>query len=182
ARTAAIGARRPTVSASSPVPGRGASGGAAGPPTDATGGGRVVTRYPDGTEAAGEVVELQPPDRIVFTYGYARGMPIPPGGSRVTIRLDPHAEGTRLHLTHEFAEAAVRDEHVQGWRYQLSLFGAVVANEVNAGAEGIVDEWFRVWALVDAREREQVLATIAHASVQFRDRFSVIEGMAELVP
>jgi uncharacterized protein YndB with AHSA1/START domain len=69
----------------------------------------------------GEVLEVEPPELIVFTYGYASGRMIPLGGSRVSIRLEAEPRGTRLHFLHEFAEAAVRDQHVQGWRYQLSL-------------------------------------------------------------
>jgi hypothetical protein len=41
---------------------------------------------------------------------------IAPGASLVTLRLEPDAAGTRLHLVHEFADAPTRDQHVQGWR------------------------------------------------------------------
>src|SRR5262249_7357136 len=75
---------------------------------DAHPGGRLLIRYPDGTEVVGEVLELAEPERIVFTYGYASGQMIPPGGSLVTIRLAPDQRGTRLELRHDFAEAGVR--------------------------------------------------------------------------
>ena len=42
-------------------------------------------------------------------------------------RLDSHPAGTLVQLTHEFADAAVRDHHVQGWRFQLSLFANAMA-------------------------------------------------------
>ena len=90
-------------------------------------------RYPEGTEASGEVLEIHEPERIVFSYGYTSGKPIPAGGSRVTIELRKHVAGTELHLWHEFAEAAVRDQHVQGWRYQVAVFANVVADEIHAG-------------------------------------------------
>ena len=89
--------------------------------------------------------------------GYASGTPMAPGASRVSITLAPHAEGTRLELVHEFADVAVRDEHVQGWRYQLSLFGNVVANEVNAGVAKAIDRWFELWSETDASARERTL-------------------------
>ena len=154
----------------------------AGSAIDARRGGRVLIRYPDGTEAVGEVEEVAPPDRLVFTYGYVSGQLIPPGGSRVTIQLAPHEEGTRLHLRHEFADAATRDHHVQGWRYQLSLFANRVANEVNAGAAAAVDRWFSAWATADDRQRDAALAALVAPDVQFRDRFSAIDGVAELSP
>ena len=128
----------------------------------------------------GEVLEIFSPERVVFTYGYASGKPIPPGSSRVTIHLEADAKGTRLHLAHEFAEAAVRDQHIQGWRFQLSLFGNVVANEVNAGAAGIVDAWFAAWFEADEGKRAEVLARIATPAIRFRDRFSLLDGLEDL--
>jgi uncharacterized protein YndB with AHSA1/START domain len=154
----------------------------AGSTIDAKPGGAVRIRYPDATEASGDVLEIAAPERLVFTYGYASGSPIPPGGSRVTIQLEPHEEGTLLRLTHEFADPAVRDQHVQGWRYQLSVFSNIVANEVTAGAADAIDRWFDAWAIPDDREREQTLAGIAAANVRLRDRFSAVDGIAELVP
>jgi uncharacterized protein YndB with AHSA1/START domain len=152
----------------------------AGSTIDARPGGEMRIRYPDGTEAAGEVLEVSSPQRIVFTYGYVKGTPIPPGASRVTIRLDPHADGTALTLTHEFADEQVRDQHVQGWRYQLSLFANLVANEVNAHATDVVDAWFLAWTTKDAAERETALSKIAEPSVAVRDRFTAVDGIADL--
>jgi uncharacterized protein YndB with AHSA1/START domain len=149
---------------------------------DARPGGPIYIRLPDGTEVSGEVVEVAPPDRIVFTYGFNNGKPIPPGGSRVTIRLAPTVEGTRLTLVHEFAEAIARDEHVQGWRFQLSLFANIVADEVSASAAPAVDAWFGAWAITDAAEREAALEAIAAPTLLFRDRFSSTSGIEDLVP
>lgn len=154
----------------------------AGSTIDARPGGALHIRYPEGTEASGEVLEVQPPERIVFTYGYNSGKPIPSGSSRVTIRLEPDLKGTRLLFAHEFSEAAVRDEHVQGWRYQLSVFANVVANEVHSGAAAAVDAWFDAWAESDATAREQALARIATPDVRFRDRYSNLDGLADLLP
>jgi len=149
---------------------------------DAKPGGAVRICYPGGTEAVGEVLEIEHPRRLVFSYGYTSGESIPAGGSRVTIRLEPHADGTRLHLTHEFADPRVRDAHVQGWRYQLSLFGNVVSNEAHANAAAIVDAWFDVWSIVDESGRAESLSRIAATEVQYRDRFSTIDGAADLLP
>jgi uncharacterized protein YndB with AHSA1/START domain len=144
-------------------------------------GGRVVIRYPDGTEATGEVVELVPPERFVFTYGYASGRPVPPGGSLVTIQLDRHGACTRLRLSHAFAEAAVRDEHVQGWRYQLSLFANVVANDLHADSAALVDRWFAAWSEPDDRARLSLLDGVLTDDIVMRDQFSAIDGCADLL-
>jgi uncharacterized protein YndB with AHSA1/START domain len=152
----------------------------AGSTIDARPGGRVVIRYPNAVEAWGEVIDVTPPERITFTYGYASGTPIPAGGSRVTIYLDAEGTRTRLELTHQFAGAAVRDEHIQGWRYQLSLFANAVANEVYAQADRSVDAWFEAWSEPDAATREGALSRIANHDVGFRDQFSAIEGLDDL--
>ena len=153
----------------------------AGSTIDAVPGGKVYIRHPNGVEAVGEVLEVQGPERIVFTYGYASGNPIPPGSSRVTIRLEPDESGTRLHLRHEFAEPGPRDLHVQGWRFQLSLFANAVANEVYAGAEATVDQWFEAWTIAGDKARAELLARIASPEVSFRDRYSLLEGLDDLV-
>ena len=55
--------------------------------------GASIIRHANGIESSGEVVEVLPPKRIVFTYGFNSGKPMPPGGSRVTISLEPHGAG-----------------------------------------------------------------------------------------
>ena len=143
-------------------------------------GGAVVIRYPGAVEVRGEIIDIAPPERLTFTYGYASGAPISPGASLVTIRLEAVNAGTRLHLTHAFTDAAVRDEHIQGWRYQLALFSNVVSNEVCAGAAGSVDAWLGAWSDADRERRAATLARIAVPDVSFRDRFSNVEGFDDL--
>ncbi len=152
----------------------------AGSTIDARPGGEVYIRHANGVESSGEVLEVRPPERIAFTYGFVGGKPIPPGSSRVTIRLEPDDAGTRLHLLHEFAEAVTRDEHVQGWRFQLSLFSNVVANEVFADAATAVDAWFGAWTIADEKAREETLAKIVTPEISFRDRFSLLDGLDDL--
>jgi uncharacterized protein YndB with AHSA1/START domain len=153
----------------------------AGSSIDPQPGGRVVIRYPGGTEATGNVVEIISPERLVFTYGYAKGTPIGPGASLVTIELEPHRGGTRLRLSHAFAEPGVRDEHIQGWRYQLSLFANAVTDDLHAGADRLVDRWFAAWSEPDDAVRETTLRSIAAADVEMRDRFSAIDGIDDLL-
>jgi uncharacterized protein YndB with AHSA1/START domain len=179
-RTVVIRAKPETVSRFFTDSTRWASWWGAGSTIDARPGGKVYIRHANGVESAGEVLEVDDGERIVFTYGFVSGKPIPPGSSRITIRLEPIEAGTRLHLLHEFAETAPRDEHVQGWRFQLSLFGNVVANEVYADAARTVDDWYGAWNIADALARDEVLARIAAPGVRFRDRFSLLDGLADL--
>lgn len=145
-------------------------------------GGRVFIKHPGNVESAGEVIEIQPPRRLVFSYGFVSGKPIPVGSSRVTIELEPVRAGTRLSLTHELADKAARDEHVQGWRFQLSLFANVVADEVNAGASKAADAWFEAWAEPDAQTRTRLLESIAAREVRFQDRYSNLDSFDDLLP
>jgi uncharacterized protein YndB with AHSA1/START domain len=147
---------------------------------DARPGGRVLICYPNGPKASGEVLEVLAPERIAFTYGYDSGVPIAPGRSRVTIRLEAIATGTRLHLVHEFFESDVRDQHIAGWRFQLSVFSNVVADEVFADVSNVVDAWFQAWEIPDDDERLSALDKIAAADVRFSDRFSALESLAEV--
>jgi uncharacterized protein YndB with AHSA1/START domain len=152
----------------------------AGSSIDPRPGGQLLIRHPNGVEVNGEVLELSTPERVVFTYGYANGQPIPPGGSRVAIQLEPHPLGTLLRLTHEFDDAAARDAHVQGWRFQLSLFTNAVANLVNAGSAALVDQWLAAWSEPKTAPREQTLETITASDIQFSDKYSCIQGLENL--
>ena len=143
-------------------------------------GGRMFIRHPNGVEVSGEVLAVESPRRIVFTYGYESGKPIPPGASRVTMVLEPTTNGTALNLTHEFGDVAARDLHAQGWRFQLSLFANAVANEVHADAPSKVDSWFAAWSVTDDHARREALARIAAPSVRFGDRYSALEGVDEV--
>lgn len=149
---------------------------------DARPGGRVLIRYPGGIEVAGEVLEITAPEHLAFTYGFVSGTPIPPGASVVTVRLERVSGGTHLHLTHAFAEERVRDEHVQGWRYQLAIFSNVVTSEVNREAASLVDAWFSAWSEADAGELSRQLSTLAVPGVRFRDRYGLTDGAADLIP
>src|SRR6185369_2449330 len=101
-RTIVIGAPPSAVFKYSTDSARWAAWWGAGSTIDARPGGRVFIRHPGGNEASGEVLEVTPPSRIVFTYGYATGQPFGPGESRITITLSPAGKGTRLQLSHAF--------------------------------------------------------------------------------
>jgi uncharacterized protein YndB with AHSA1/START domain len=179
-RVLTIGARPETVFSFFTDSSRWASWWGAGSTIDPRFGGAIRIVNPGGVEVVGEILEIQPPERIIFTYGFAKGAPIAPGGSRVTIRLAPHDEGTQLHLTHDFPDQASRDEHVQGWRFQLALFANAVANLAQTDAESVVDRWFGAWNGAEPVARLAVLSTIAAPDVRFCDRYSRTDGIDEL--
>lgn len=179
-RLLTIGARPETVFSFFTDSARWAGWWGAGSTIDARVGGAVRIVLPGGVEVSGEVLQIHPPDAITFTYGYASGTPIGPGMSTVTIRLTPHPEGTHLHLTHEFADAGARDQHVQGWRFQLALFANAVANLVHGDAQVAVDNWFGAWNSADSATRFALLSTTVTPDVRFSDRFSRTDGIPDL--
>lgn len=141
---------------------------------------RMFIRHPGGVEAAGEIVEVVPPERISFTYGYVSGTPFGVGESLTTITLEAEGDSTRLHLRHAFADAAAREHHVQGWRYQLSLFANLVADSTIGDANTLADAWFAAWAQTDDVARLQAIQAIAADDVSFRDRYSLVQGHSDL--
>jgi uncharacterized protein YndB with AHSA1/START domain len=179
-RTLSLAARRETVFSFFTESERWEAWWGAGSRIDPRPGGEARIRYPNGIEAGGVVLEVSPPHRLVFTFGFLSGEPIPLGASRVTIELIEAAPGTLLRLRHEFAEATVRDAHVQGWRYQLALFANLVADTVQVSADAVVDAWFAAWSEPEPNRRHDILRATVGPGVQFRDRFSATDGVDDL--
>ena len=180
-RVVVIRARRETVFRYFTDSARFAAWWGAGSSVDPRPGGAVRIRYPNAVEALGEVVELKAPERFVFTYGYsdpAKG--VPPGGSRVTITLEAVAEGTKLRLVHDQADAKARDAHKPGWAYQLAVFANVVAGEEHAGVAAKADAWFKAWAERDPVKRRALLEESAGADIEFRDAYGCVAGLEDL--
>jgi uncharacterized protein YndB with AHSA1/START domain len=179
-RTVAIAARRETVFRYFTDSERFAAWWGAGSRIEPRPGGAVHIRFPNAIVAGGEVLEIVPPERIVFSYGFESGQPIATGASRVTITLEETAAGTLVRLHHELPSAEVRDEHVQGWRYQLAVFANVVAKEAHATAAALADRFFACWSETDAAKRRAELAALAGEELAFRDPYSCTSGIDDL--
>jgi uncharacterized protein YndB with AHSA1/START domain len=181
-RTVVIRALRSTVFRHLTDSGRFAAWWGAGSRIDPRPGGDVHIRYPNGAVATGAVVEIDEPERVVFTFGYeGEGKPLAPGASLVTITLEEVPEGTLLRLRHAFAEAAVRDMHIQGWRYQLAVFSVVAARAQHGDPGSLVDRFFGAWSETDTARRRSTLEEIAAPALSFRDAYSATDGIADLV-
>lgn len=179
-RTVTIAARRETVFRYFTDSERFAAWWGAGSRIDPRPGGTVHIRFPNAIVGGGEVVEITPPERIVFTYGFESGQPIALGASRVTVTLTEVEGGTLVSLHHALPSAEARDEHVQGWRYQLAVFANVVAKEAHADAGALVDRFFACWGETDAAKRRAELAAVAAPELSFRDPYSCTSGLDDL--
>ncbi len=69
---------------------------------------------------SGEMVELAPNERVVFTFGWEEGgQPLPPGSSTVEISLVKDGEETILRLSHRGLTAEQAASHKEGWEHFL---------------------------------------------------------------
>ena len=69
--------------------------------------------------ALGTCLSIDPPHRVVFTWGIPGNATLPPGGSTVQIVLTPDGENTMVVLTHRGLTTTQLDTHRTGWQHQL---------------------------------------------------------------
>jgi uncharacterized protein YndB with AHSA1/START domain len=78
----------------------------------------------------GEFVEVDPPKRVVFSWGFVEPGPgVAPGGSTVEVTLSPMGDGTRVRLVHRGLPPAAVGEHSGGWITMLDRLARAVAEE-----------------------------------------------------
>jgi len=95
---------------------------------DARPGGAFRVEVPGGAAAVGEYLIVQPPELLVYTWGWEGNSEVPPGSSTVEITLAADGDGTILTLRHVgLPDAPMQSSHVEGWtRYlgRLALAGS----------------------------------------------------------
>src|SRR5438067_12813412 len=93
-------------------------------------GGEYGVKIKGHERVSGEVTEIVPDRRLVFTWGWEDGaLPIPPGQSTVEISLEPDGEGTLLRLTHRDLPQGMHKFHQLGWGYALNRLARVAAGQ-----------------------------------------------------
>jgi uncharacterized protein YndB with AHSA1/START domain len=79
--------------------------------------------------ARGEYVEVEPPHRVVLTWGWEdEGTLVPPGTSTVEIELIPEGEATLVRLTHRDLPGESRRPHGDGWKHYLARLAVAAAD------------------------------------------------------
>jgi uncharacterized protein YndB with AHSA1/START domain len=91
--------------------------------------------------ARGEFVELDPPHRLVFTWGWERSGEDPPtvpsGSSTIEVELTSDGEGTSLRFVHrDLPNAEATASHGHGWDHYLSRLETAAA-----GGDPGADPW-----------------------------------------
>jgi uncharacterized protein YndB with AHSA1/START domain len=75
----------------------------------------------------GEFVEVEPPSRVVFTWGFDNpDVDIDPGGSTVEVTLEPKEGGTFVRLVHSGLPESELAAHAEGWTDMLERLAAAV--------------------------------------------------------
>lgn len=83
-------------------------------------GGRYRVFMRDGVETSGRFVEVDPPRRLVFTWGWTHDEQVPPGSSRVEVSFTAEDGGTRVVLRHhDLPSPEQRAHHGAGWQMYL---------------------------------------------------------------
>ena len=90
----------------------------------------------NGVPVRGRYLEIDPPHRVVVSWGVAGSTDMPPGTTRVEFTLTPTSSGTHLHLVHRDLPDSQAPMHATGWKHFLDRL-AVIA----AGADPGPDPW-----------------------------------------
>jgi len=77
--------------------------------------------------ARGEYVELDPPRRVVISWGWEGGGDVPPGSSTVEFDLEPDGDGTVVRLTHRDLPPDSVEVHGHGWSNYLPRLAIAAA-------------------------------------------------------
>ena len=89
--------------------------------SDPVAGGELTWTHQNGATMIGRFVDLDPPRRVVFSYGWKDDlMGVPPESTTVEILLDPIAGATQLRLTHRLLPPDSADPHRHGWAHFLA--------------------------------------------------------------
>ena len=74
-----------------------------------------------GVQASGVFLEIDPPRRVVFTWGWTGDHPVPPGTTRVVVTLSAVDGGTLVVLRHHgLPNDEQCTQHRGGWQLYLS--------------------------------------------------------------
>jgi uncharacterized protein YndB with AHSA1/START domain len=89
---------------------------------DARPGGEYRVEVISGNVASGEFVEVDPPHRLVWTWGWEPGSPskVGPGSTTIEVELVPEGDGTLLKFAHVgLPDPEAAQMHAHGWDHYL---------------------------------------------------------------
>jgi uncharacterized protein YndB with AHSA1/START domain len=72
-----------------------------------------------GAQVRGRYLHLDPPRRLLISWGYAGSPGLPPGASTVEVRFIAEGAGTRVELQHRDLPTTEHPGHASGWNHYL---------------------------------------------------------------
>lgn len=88
----------------------------------------------NGTDIAiGTFTEIDPPNRVVFTWGWEGSAEVPPGSTTVSINLTVDGTDTILELRHDGLPDDLRARHHEGWNHFLPQLVEQLATPEQSG-------------------------------------------------
>jgi uncharacterized protein YndB with AHSA1/START domain len=73
-----------------------------------------------GVPVRGRYLEVDPPTRLLISWGHAGSDRLPPGASVLEVRLQPTGDATTVTVIHSGLPEPEATNHRQGWHYFLS--------------------------------------------------------------
>ncbi len=100
-------------------------------------GGVYEVSMDDGSVASGHYVAVEPPHRVVFTWGWVGDETLPPGQSTVEVTFRADRDDTIVRLRHlALPSMASREQHAQGWHHFLGRLVDLEAGPVGGATGG----------------------------------------------
>ena len=75
----------------------------------------------------GHYIEIDPPARLVISWGRAGSRDMPPDTSTLEVSLSHEGAGTRVSIVHSGLPLSERHRHALGWVHYLARLAAVAA-------------------------------------------------------
>ena len=88
----------------------------------------------NGAPVRGRFLHVDPPHRLVISWGYSGSPQLPPGTSTVEVRFIAQGHGTLVELEHRDLPAGERPGHGSGWNHYLARL-AITAAGGDAGPD-----------------------------------------------
>jgi uncharacterized protein YndB with AHSA1/START domain len=83
----------------------------------------------NGVPVRGRYLEVQPPRRLVISWGHAGSERLPPGASTVEVTLTADGEGTTVRIVHRDLPEPEARAHAMGWPHFLERLTAAGAGD-----------------------------------------------------
>jgi len=81
----------------------------------------------NGVPVRGRYLEVEPPHRLLISWGHAGSDRLPPGASTVEVRLSPAGGGTRVEIEHRDLPQDMRDAFGRGWPHFVARLAVAAA-------------------------------------------------------